>query len=347
MSHGQDPSKKSGHITMSDVASGAGVSMKSVSRVINNEPHVSARLRARVEQTIATLGYVPDTAARSLAGARNFVIGVMFDNPSPNYTMKVISGVYSACTENQYHLRFDNVDTTQDDASVSRRLDEIVRLSRCDGFVLTPPLSDHVTLLDLLDARGIRYSRVAPGIDVSRASAVMMDDHAAGGDVAAFFHRLGHYRIGIVNGPLLHRAARRRREGFVARMADLNPDAIIIDTEGDFTFEGGIHAGRDLLAARRHPTAIFATNDDMAAGVIAACHRMGLSVPGDVSICGYDDSWAATSVFPFLTTIHQPIEAMAHVAATMIIDRRPHDVHERLRRLDHQLIERDSTRSLI
>lgn len=334
------------NITMNDVADCAGVSIKSVSRVINNEPHVSVRLRARVEQAIAQLGWVPDTAARSLAGARSFVIGVMFDNPSPNYTMKVVAGVYAACIENQYHLRFDNIATASEDAAaITRRLDEVFRLGRCDGFVLTPPLCDHTVVLDYLDARGIRYSRIAPAHDRDRAPAAVMDDFGAGGDVAALFHRHGHRRIGVINGPEHHSAALLRREGFVTRMAALNPEAIVTDVRGDFTFQSGIAAGLDLLSARRHPSAIFATNDDMAAGVIAACNQMGLSVPGDVSVCGFDDSWVASAVFPYLTTVHQPIEGMAHAAAMMLIDRKP-PATPVLRQLDHRLIERDSVRGL-
>jgi len=96
---------------MSDVAREADVSIKSVSRVINNEPHVTARLRERVEAAIAKLNYVPDPAARSLAGARSFIIGLLFDNPSPNYTIKVQAGAYRACMELGYHLRIDSVDS--------------------------------------------------------------------------------------------------------------------------------------------------------------------------------------------------------------------------------------------
>lgn len=335
-------------MTMNDVADCAGVSIKSVSRVINNEPHVSPRLRARVEQAIAQLGYVPDSAARSLAGARSFVIGVMFDNPSPNYTMKIVAGVYAACVENQYHLRFDNIDTaTNDAAAITRRMDEIFRMGRCDGFVLTPPLCDNAAVLDGLEARGIRYSRISPAFDRARAPAVVMDDFGAGGDVAALFHRLGHRRVGVINGPEFHTAALQRREGFVTRMAELNPESIVTDVRGDFTFQSGIAAGRDLLSARRHPSAIFATNDDMAAGVIAACNQMGLSVPGDVSVCGFDDSWVASAVFPYLSTVHQPIEAMAHAAAMMMIERKSAaDGRHPLRQLPHHLIERDSLRAL-
>ncbi|MCX7285155.1 MAG: LacI family DNA-binding transcriptional regulator, partial [Novosphingobium sp.] len=138
--------------TMEDVARLAGVSLKSVSRVINGEPHVSARLRSKVEAAIAELNYVPDTAARSLAGSRTFIIGLLFDNPSPNYTMNIQKGVYDACRANQYHLRIDNVDSTAPRDKYEAQLSALVRNSRCDGFVLTPPLSDDMLLLDFLDS---------------------------------------------------------------------------------------------------------------------------------------------------------------------------------------------------
>ncbi|HWU02503.1 MAG TPA: LacI family DNA-binding transcriptional regulator, partial [Novosphingobium sp.] len=295
-----------GHATMTDVADAAGVSIKSVSRVINNEPHVSPRLREKVEAAIAALDYVPDTAARSLAGARSFTISVLFDNPSPNYTMKVISGAYRACMENQYHLRIDSLDSSRGDTPLLAQLDQILRHSRCDGFVLTPPLCDNPMLLEVLETRGVRYSRVAPVFDPGRSRAVLIDDAGAAAAVADMFWEHGHRRIGLINGPLNHGAAGNRRRGFLDRLAQLDPDLIVSQADGGFAFEGGMAAGRELLMARRYPTAIFATNDDSAVGAMVACQQQGLSVPGDVSVCGFDDSWVAKTVWPYLTTVRQP-----------------------------------------
>lgn len=336
------PPQLSGHATMSDVASRAGVSLKSVSRVVNREAHVSDKLRAKVEAAIRELNYVPDTAARSLAGARSFTIGVLLDNPSPNYTMKVVAGAYRACTEQLHHLRIDNLDTTASEASQRRQIEQILRRGRCDGFVLTPPLVDNPLVLAVLDQSAMPYARLAPIRDPGRSDAVMIDDVAAGAAVADMFVARGHRRFGLVTGPETHSAALARRQGFVERVHQCLPDAVISEAPGGFSFEGGIAAGRELLEARRHPTAIFATNDDSAAGVMVACNQLGLTVPDDVSLCGFDDSWVAKSVWPYLTTIYQPIEEMAYAATMMLLEQKPDGAGTQLRELAYRLVERDS-----
>lgn len=327
-----------GHTTMQDVARLAGVSPKSVSRVINAEPHVSPRLRARIEAAIAQLSYVPDTAARSLAGSRTFIIGVLFDNPSPNYTMKIMGGVYRACIERQYHMRFDSIDSTQPDADREAQLSAMLRNSRTDGFVLTPPLTDNRLVLDFLDRHRVRYCRIAPVIDPDRAPSVAMDDAAAAGEVARFLWQLGHRSFGLLNGPAEHGAARQRRSGFLDALAGRGGEPTVMEGYGGFQFEQGIAAGELLLSGAQRPTAIFATNDDSAAGAMVACARAGLAVPRDISIVGFDDSWIARSVWPYLTTVYQPIEEMAYAATQMLLDRAPErPTHKKL---DFRLIAR-------
>jgi len=328
--------------TMADVAAAAGVSLKSVSRVINNEPHVSNRLRSKVDAAIAALDYVPDVAARSLAGARNFIVGVLFDNPSPHYTMKIQAGAYRACVEQRHYLRIDNLESHAGDDVLSQRLDALVRHGRTDGFVLTPPLSDNALVMDFLDAKGVRYSRIAPFSFPGRSPGVTIDDAAAAALIADMFWDLGHRRFGIVNGPCDHGAAVNRRKGFIDRLRQLDPDIIVSEADGGFLFEGGIEAGRELMAARRYPTAIFAANDDSAAGAIVACNQSGYTVPRDVSVCGFDDSWIARSVWPYLTTVHQPIEEMAYIAANQLLDRSSNSQDDRQVRLDFSLIRRES-----
>lgn len=328
-----------GNATMQDVAAHAGVSLKSVSRVINREPHVSEKLRAKVEAAVAALDYVPDMAARTLAGSRSFIIGVLFDNPSPNYTMKVQKGCYRACVEHQYHLRIDNIDTYGGASQVEQQLAAILRNGRCDGFVLTPPITDNAQALDFLEAHDVPYARIAPDIMQDRAAGVMIDDHAAAAMVADHLWAKGHRRFGILTGPAEHGAAHLRREGFVARIAELGGE-LCGEVSGGFSFEGGIAAGEELLRLDLRPTAIFACNDDSAAGAIVATSRAGLVVPQDISIVGFDDSWVAKSVWPYLTTVYQPIEEMAHDAATMLIEGTARD--KPLRTLDFHLVERDS-----
>jgi LacI family transcriptional regulator len=331
-----------GHATMADVAREAGVSLKSVSRVINGEPHVTPRLRDKVEVAIRALDYVPDTAARSLAGARSFTIGVLFDHPNPSYAMKVIGGVYRACVESQYHLRIDHIGAVIDDAELLMQVDRIMRHGRTDGLVLPPPLVDNPRLLDMLDARGMRYVRIAPVFEPERSMAVEMDDVAAAAAVADLLLDHGHRRIGLINGPAHHGAAARRRQGFLDRMQARGLAVSVVEADGRFTFDGGMAAANDLLAGAGAPTAIFATNDDSAAGAIVACNQRGLKVPEQVSVCGFDDSWIAKSVWPPLTTIHQPIEEMAHMAAAMLLDRTLGVEDRPVRQLGFGVVIRDS-----
>lgn len=327
---------------MADVARIAGVSLKSVSRVINNEPHVSARLRERVEAAVAALDYVPDTAARSLAGARSFTVGVLFDNPSPNYTIKVMSGAYRACTARGYHLRIDNIDSSGDSAALAEQLEAILRHSRTDGFLLTPPLTDMPEVMDLLEARSVPYVRIAPVTEPGRSPAVRIEDAEAAAAVAQRLWNEGHRRFGLVNGPVEHGAASTRREGFLRRLRELGTGVVVTEAYGGFQFGGGIAAGRDLVAARHPPTAIFATNDDMAAGVMVACAEFNLKVPDDVSVIGFDDSWVAMSVWPYLTTVFQPVEQMGQAAVELLLDRGQDNPPFADRVLDWHIVERAS-----
>lgn len=328
--------------TMHDVARLAGVSIKSVSRVINREPHVSAKLGAKVNAAIDHLGYVPDQAARSLAGARSFTLGVLFDNPSPHYTMKVQAGIYRACVEHQYHLRIDNLDSIEPAADFESQLTALLRNGRVDGFVLTPPITDNLRVLDFLERHNLRYSRIAPFVDPQRAAGVRIDDHAAGMQVAELFWNLGHRRFGIVNGPESHGASLARRAGFIEQLRTFDPNIRVAEAYGGFQFVGGIEAGRELIGLAERPTAIFAANDDSAAGAMVAIREKGLSVPEQVSFCGFDDSWVASSVWPLLTTIRQPIEEMAYAAACSLIDRDGRRNEPGVRTLDFELITRGS-----
>jgi len=327
---------------MTDVARLAGVSLKSVSRVVNDEAHVSPALRARVEAAVAALSYVPDPAARSLAGTRTFTIGLLFDNPSPNYTMKVIDGAYRLCHGRGYHLRIDHLDSTAGEARFRADMEAVLRHGRTDGFVLTPPLTDDPLVLDLLEQAGIRYARLAPVVARPGAPTVGIDDAAAGAAVAQRLWDLGHRRIAMVNGPASHGQAGLRRAGFLARLHALDPALVVAEDAGGFLFEGGIAAGTRLLAAQGDLTAIFATNDDMAAGVMAGCAQAGRRVPGDISVHGFDDSWIALAVWPYLATVHQPIADMAGEAVALLLDRDFAEAPARASTFDFALVERGS-----
>jgi LacI family transcriptional regulator len=329
--------------TMADVAKVAGVSGKTVSRVINREPNVTEKVATRVHAAIKQLGYIPDVAARSLAGSRAFAIGVLYDNPSPNYTMKIQAGSYAACRANGYHLVIENLEAQSD--SVAEQMEAILLNARVDGFILTPPITDNAVVMDILESRNIPYVRIAPASFPERAAALLIDDAAAASEIARHFWDLGHRRFGLVNGPARHGAAGTRRAGFLAELSALGNAQPVVESFGGFAFDGGISAGRELLSLPEPPTAIFAMNDDSAAGVISAATQMGLNVPRDVAVAGFDDSWIAQSVWPNLTTVYQPIAEMAQAAAEMLIARNGAENAAVTTELPYRVVLRGSTAS--
>jgi LacI family transcriptional regulator len=318
--------------------------MKSVSRVVNDEPNVTTKLRIKVESAIAALGYVPDLAARSLAGGRSLTIGLLFNDYGdafmPSYYPKAQSGAYRACRHAGFHLLVETIQTVGDD--FSDRLERTLTTMRTDGFVLPPPLADNVAVMDALENRRIPYSRIAPSIDLDRAPYVAMDDEAAAKEMTQHMWSLGHRKIGFVSGHAEHPAAHDRRRGFAEAMSALGcPD--FAEAAGAFQFELGIEAAKALMSSSTPPTAIFAANDDSAAGVMAGLAQLGLKVPDDISVVGFDDSWIAQSVWPYLTTIHQPIAEMAEAAAAMLIEESGAGISPKAKLFDYHLVVRGST----
>jgi LacI family transcriptional regulator len=332
---------KNNRVTIIDVAKLAGVSWKTVSRVVNRESNVSDAVRTRVQAAIDQLGYTPHLAARSLAGARAFTIGILFDNPSPHYTMKIQTGAYQACRAHGYHLLIENLVSSR--ADVAEQMNSILRNSRVDGFILTPPLTDCAAVLETLEARNIPYVRIAPASFPGRSKALSINDAEAAAEIARHFWQQGHRRFGLVIGPAEHGAAGTRRAGFLAALAELGHDQPVLESYGGFQFEVGIAAGRELLSQAAPPTAIFALNDDSAAGVIAAAAQLNFAVPQDVAVAGFDDSWIAQSVWPYLTTVHQPITEMACAAAEMLIARNGTAEGETHIEFAYRLVLRDSS----
>lgn len=304
--------------TIHDVAGRAGVSIKTVSRVVNREANVREQTSARVLQAIRELNYRPNLAARNLASPRAYLVNVLYDNPSDNYMVSVLHGVLAACETAHYGVLLTPFDVTG-----PRLVDlvlEMVAQHRVSGLVLTPPLCDHEALVRALNADSIDYVSISPKDEDRDSPFVAIDDRRASHDLMEYLLSRGHRRIGFVKGPPLHGAASRRLLGYLDAHAE---HGIAVDqrliASGLFSFESGIECGRRLLHLRERPTAIFASNDDMAAGVLHAAQEMGLKVPDGLSVAGYDDTPIARYVFPGLTTIRQPIRAMAHGAVECLI----------------------------
>ena len=306
------------NVTMRDVAERAGVSLMTVSRVINNATSVTAKTRDRVEQVVAELGYRPNLGARRLAGGRSMFVGLLYNNPSPGYLSKVLTGGLNACREHGHHLVLEDFaqSAPYSDPVPSVRA---LNLADLDGLVVTPPLSVHQPFMEALRTSGLPTVSIAPDETDRDGLWVAMDDELAVEDMVAFIAAQGHTRIGFVRGPDDHAASRLRWQGFVRGMAahGLSIEEASIRL-GDFTYPSGLLAGLSLLRADNPPTAVIASNDDMAAGVIGAAHQMGVSVPSQLSVAGFDDIELARTVWPELTTVRQPIAAMTARAVALL-----------------------------
>ncbi len=328
--------------TIYDVARVAEVSIKTVSRVLNGEPNVRPETRERVLESVAALRYRPSLSARSLAGARSYLLGLLFDNPSPAYVADVQTGLTARCREAGYHLVVEPVSC--DSPDVAGVVEALTGALRMDGLVLSPPVSDSGAVLDVLDRIAMPYVRIAPWSDVDRGARVEMDDRRAAYEMTGHLLRLGHRDIGFIRGHPGHGASRRRFEGYAQAMAvqGLAPKPGWAP-QGDFSSESGVYCAQALLDRPDRPTAIFASNDDMALGVMMVAARMGLSVPDQLSVAGFDDSAAAKIVWPPLTTVRQPVVDMAYTAADLLLSRDADPGQPRARMLDFDLVVREST----
>ena len=308
----------SGRPTIKEVSKIAGVSFKTVSRVLNNEKHVSEETRRRVEEVVARLNFRPSQAARMLAGRRSFQVALLYDNPSPYYVYHVQAGAQQRCTELGYRLLLQPVDSQSPElvGNVLALIDE----AHLDGLILSPPVTEATGLLDELDRRGVAYVRIAPGLRKGAGMAAAMDDVAAAREVTRHLAELGHRAIAFISGPENHVSSADRLSGY---RAELEAHGIAFDSAlvavGDYSFASGGEAARRLLQQVPRPTAIFAGNDDMAAGALAYAHEQDIAVPDALSIVGFDDSDLARAVWPPLTTMRQPVRELAYAAADLML----------------------------
>ena len=341
------PSRRSrGTLTIEDVARAAGVSAMTVSRVINKEPNVREETRQSVLETIERLNYSPNTAARNLAAGETTHIGLLYSNPSAAYLSQFLVGALDAARAAGVHLVIEPCEVGRRKRAVRR----CAQLCEADakGVILPPPLSESVPILTELALSDTPVVTVAMGKLYPNALNVRIDDFAAAKEMTDYLIGLGHRRIGLIMGHPHHIAGQERERGFRAAVVDagLKPADTPIE-QGYFTFRSGLDAAK-LLDRPEPPTAIFASNDDMAAAVISVAHRRGLHVPADLSVVGFDDTAPATTVWPELTTIRQPVSEMAEAALELLLA----DLRHRKRAngglsqetvLKHELIIRESS----
>jgi LacI family transcriptional regulator len=313
-----DASTPAGRATINDIARLAGVSKKTVSRVINHSPLVREDTRTRVLELMQAQGYVPDPQARGLAFRRSFLIGMVYDNPNAQYIVNVQNGALDSLRGSGFELVVHPCDRKSADFIAGVR--HFVQQQKLHGVILLPPVSENQELAAALAGTGCRFVRIA-SVELDQAERMIVTrDREASAEVADYLESLGHRRIGLITGPMNYRSAHERRDGFVDALArrgiTLAPGQV---EEGGYTFESGVACAERLLSQPDRPTAVFACNDEMAAGAYKAAFRIGLRVPEQVSIVGFDDSALASRLWPPLTTVRLPIREMGRAAAARLI----------------------------
>ena len=332
--------------TAQDVAQLAGVSPMTVSRVINGATNVRLETREAVQAAMKELNYKPNSAARSLAGAQIFRVGLLYGNPSANYLSELIVGALDAASQQGAQLLIEKCLGT--DANAERTAATKLINGGAVAIILPSPHCESPSLLAELASNSVPVVAVTPGRAPPETSCVRIDDFQAAYAMTDHLIKLGHERIGFIKGNPAQTASGERERGFWAAMRDAGLDLSNCPVQqGYFTYRSGFEAAEKLINYNPRPTAIFASNDDMAAATITVAHKAGLDVPKDLSVVGFDDTPIATTIWPELTTIRQPISEMAGAALNQIVNllrqrnsRSDPKVVDQL--VDFQLIIRDS-----
>ena len=304
--------------TINDIARLANVSKKTVSRVINESPFVREETRARITEIIKRVGFTPDPQARALAFRRSFLIGLIYDNPNAPYVINFQEGALGALRRMGYELVVHPCDRHSDEFLTDIR--RFITRQKLDGVVMLPPVSENPTLAEMLRKLECPYIRViAAALDDPKNLVTSMDRQSAA-EVAEHLAKLGHRRIAMIMGPHTFRSAIERLEGFSNALADrglsLPPEFL---AEGSYTFESGAACADILLSRSPRPTAIFAGNDETAAGVYRTAYLRGVKIPDELTVIGFDDSPLASRLCPSLTTMRQPIRDMGRMAAEKLV----------------------------
>ncbi len=319
------------------------MSIKTVSRVINNEAHVREKTRLKVERAIQKLGYRPNLSARSLASTRSYLIGLFYDNHSAGYLIEIQNGALRTSRAEGYDLVIHPCH--YEDPELVTSISSMIESKLVDGLILTPPLSDMKPLLKALDRLAIPFALIAPADASDHDRSVYTTDQDACAEMTRYLASMGHRRIGFVIGHPDHGAVGNRYLGYRdgLKSSGMKHDRQLV-RQGDNSFESGEECGRRLLSLEDRPTAIFASNDDMAAGVMKVAHEMGLAIPEDLSVAGFDDIALARQIWPSLTTIRQPMDEMAVRATALLLRRIRGDADNDIEHtIPSTLVIRDST----
>jgi len=306
--------------TITDVATRAGVSIKTVSRVFNREPNVRQVTRDKVLATARSMGYAPNISARRLAARRSFIVALLYrDDDVNHYIPDIQHGALDACRESGYNLLLHPCLGDIDDAALE--IEQLARQALLDGFIVTPPLADSRKLMTAMTQLGLPFVRVSQLHRGQLSPSVSVGDRLGAYRMTEYLAGLNHRSVAFIVGSETQGASVDRLQGYRDAVRDLsltnNEDWI---RQGDFTFESGSRCMEELMALKKRPTAVFASNDDMAAGALLVAHRHGFDVPADLSIVGFDDIAMSQRLWPPLTTVRQPTKKAAFIATTMLLE---------------------------
>lgn len=313
-------------VTIKHVAADAGVSLQTVSRVINKEPNVRPEMMARVQDSIARLGYVPSIAAQRMGGSRSYLILALNDRErtiadwrkreGTDWVDQMLLGGMLTCAEHGYRMLVELVDTHSD--HLERELLAAIAAVQPDGVILTPPHSQNPAIAALLDAQGISFARIG-SLAAGPGFALTMGDEDAAALATRHLLELGHTRIGFIAGPAEYELSAWRVDGWRRAMAAAGCDTAGLLSGGDFSHASGLAAATALLGGKVRASAIVASNDQMALATLEVARRRGLQVPRDLSLISFDDTPAVRFSHPPLTAVAQPIAEVTARAVELII----------------------------
>ncbi|WP_371186129.1 LacI family DNA-binding transcriptional regulator [Thalassotalea maritima] len=307
-------------VTINDVAMLSGVSMKTVSRVINNEASVRPATRDKVMDAVRELNYQPNLAARSLAGTKSYTIAYIYDNPNAYYVIDMQNGILNECRKQNFELVIHPCNAKS--AGIVTEISDMIRHSRIAGVVLPPPFSEMSKVTTALSDIGVKFVRILSGHEApdNLSPTVMINDFDAAFDITQHLIDLGHKRIGFISGGKQHKFTDERINGYKHALQQNHitcDEQLIID--GEYDFESGVQGAGKLLKQTDKPSAIFACNDEIAAGALFASRLQNVDIPDKLSIVGFENSPFSRQTWPKITTADQPNQKIAEQATNLLI----------------------------
>jgi len=326
--------------TINEIAKLAGVSKKSISRVINGEQGVSEDTRSRIKQIMEEVGYAPNRRARALANSHSFLLGLVYNNANSSYVLELLAGCQATGNAQGYEIVMHSI---SDDGNAAEEIIRFMRRSGCDGLILTPPVSESTSIVAALLEQQWPMVRIAGDNADFQLSQIKYNDRTASLSLASELIRLGHRQIAFIGGPNQAGPTLRRLAGVHDALA---LHGLVLDHQsiryGDFTFESGREIAMELLTQSNRPTALICANDEMAAGAYQSAATLGIAIPTELSVSGFDDSPTASHLWPQLTSVRQPVQEMAADAVHQLINFASKDSNILIKQYEAEIVYRNS-----